>query len=278
MKNEFTLEEIQQLAVKIRRHVVQMAARGKTSHVGSALSCVDLLAALYFRIMNIFPGRWQDEDCDRFILSKGHGVMAWFATLAERGFFDPAMLTEYCVDGGRLGEHPEAGSAPGIAVTTGSLGHGLSIGLGIALAKKMKQSSSRVFVILSDGECNEGSIWEAAMYAAHQKVDNLIVLVDDNQMQAMGKSFTINAVEPLGEKWKAFGWAVKEIDGHNLSEILQAGERLPLEPGKPNAIIAHTLLGKGVSYMEDRILWHYQIPSEEQVKIAMTELAIPSGE
>ncbi len=274
MKNEFTVEQIQQFAVKIRRHVVQMAARGKTSHVGSALSCVDLLTALYFRVMNIHPARWQAEDCDRFILSKGHGVMAWFATLAERGFFDPAMLAEYCVDGGRLGEHPEAGTVPGITVTTGSLGHGLSIGLGIAMAKRMKQSPSKVFVILSDGECNEGSIWEAAMYAAHQRAENLVVLVDDNQMQAMGKSFTINAVEPLGEKWKAFGWAVKEINGHRMEEILETCAQFPLEPGKPTAIIAHTLLGKGVSYMEDRILWHYQIPSEEQVKVAMGELVI----
>ena len=256
----------------MRRHIVQMAAKGKTSHVGSALSCVDLLAVLYFRAMNIDPKNWDRPNSDRFILSKGHGVMAWYAALAERGFIKAEILNSYALDGSPLGEHPGHGSVAGITVSTGSLGHGLSVGVGMAIAKKMRRQNSKVFVLLSDGECNEGSVWEAAMYAAHRKLDNLIAIIDDNKMQAMGKSTDINAVEPLGEKWRAFGWGVKEIDGHNISDIVAACKKIPFKQGKPSAIVAHTLLGKGVSFMEDRILWHYQIPSEEQLKIALSEL------
>jgi len=274
MSHQHSIAEIQNTAVKIRRHVVQMAFKGKTSHVGSALSCVDLLAVLYFKVMNISPKNWQEADTDRFILSKGHGSMAWYATLAEAGFINPSVLDEYCVDGGRLGEHPDGGSVPGILVTTGSLGHGLSIGLGLALAKKMKQESARIFVVLSDGECNEGSVWEAAMYAAHRKLDNLVVLVDNNKMQAMGRTSTINAVEPLAKKWEAFGWNAKEIDGHDISQISEALKEIPFEKGKPSALIAHTVLGKGVSFMQDDVLWHYQIPSQEQVGLALKELKV----
>jgi len=258
----------------IRRHVVQMAAEGKTSHVGSALSCVDILCVLYFRIMKIHPQKWSDPDYDRFILSKGHGVMAWFATLAERGFFDVSLLKEYAVDGGRLGEHPDHGAVPGIKVTTGSLGHGLSVGLGMAVAKKLDESPSRIFVVLSDGECNEGSVWEAVMYAAHQKLDNLVAIIDFNKMQAMGRSPEVNAIEPLTEKWKAFGWIVKEVDGHNSEDLIKALERVPFVEGKPSVVIAHTVLGKGVSFMEDDLLWHYQIPSDEQVNQALEELKL----
>ncbi len=275
MKELYSHHEIQQRAILIRRHVVKMAFEGKTSHVGSSLSCVDLLSALYFRIMTIDPQNWNEANVDRFILSKGHGVMAWFATLAERGFFSTETLKEYAQDGGRLAEHPSHGLLPGIKVSTGSLGHGLSVGLGMALAKKMDQSPSRIFVLLSDGECNEGSVWEAAMYATHHKLDNLIALIDYNKIQAMGRSNEVNALEPLRDKWRAFGWAVEEINGHNLDEILKSLEHLPFQSGKPSIVVAHTVLGKGVSFMEDDLLWHYQVPSEIQVKQALEELKSP---
>ncbi len=271
---ENELPEIALAARQIRARIVQMAAKGKTSHVGSALSCVDLLAALYFRVMNTTPQNWRKPNSDHFILSKGHGSMAWFATLAEKGFFEKSVLDEYCADGGRLGEHPDTGSVPGVLVTTGSLGHGLSIGLGLALAKKMKNESAKVFVVLSDGEMNEGSVWEAAMYAAHKKLDNLVVLVDNNKMQAMGRTPTINAVEPLAAKWEAFGWAAQKTDGHDISKIAEALSTLPFQKGKPSALIADTVLGKGVSFMEDDVLWHYQIPSDEQVRLALKELGV----
>jgi len=273
-KVQYDPTEVKRKATIIRRHVVQMAAEGKTSHVGSALSCVDILCALYFRIMKTHPQKWDESDHDRFILSKGHGVMAWFATLAERGFFDVSLLKEYAVDGGRLGEHPDHGAVPGIKVTMGSLGHGLSVGLGMAIAKKLDQSPARIFVVLSDGECNEGSVWEAMMYAAHRKLDNLVAIIDFNKMQAMGRSPEVNAIEPLSEKWKAFGWAVEEVDGHNIENIITALGRIPFVKGKPSLVIAHTVLGKGVSFMEDDLLWHYQIPSDEQVKQALAQLKL----
>ena len=274
MKDLYSDYEIQQKAILIRRHVVKMAFDGKTSHVGSSLSCVDLLCALYFRIMKTDPKKWDDPNYDRFILSKGHGVMAWFATLAERGFFGVNTLKEYATDGGRLGEHPSHGLLPGIKVSTGSLGHGLSIGLGMALAKRMDQSPAKIFVLLSDGECNEGSVWEAAMYAARHKLDNLVTLIDYNKIQAMGRSNEVNALEPLSDKWRAFGWAVQEINGHNLEEIMATLEHLPFQSGKPSAVVAHTVLGKGVSFMQDDLLWHYQVPSETQVKQALEELKL----
>ena len=273
-QNDLILELKKKSAI-VRQHVVKMAAEGKTSHVGSALSCVDILVALYFKVLNIAPDNWKEPDCDRFILSKGHGSMAWYATLAERGFISIETLGEYSVDGGRLGEHPDCGNIPGILVTTGSLGHGLSVGLGMALAKKMDERHSNVYVLLSDGECNEGSVWESAMYAAHRKADNLIAIIDYNNMQAMGRSTEVNAIEPLVEKWRAFGWAVREIDGHNLNEITAILNQIPFEANKPSMIIAHTVLGKGVSFMEDDLLWHYQIPSPEQVKKALEELELP---
>lgn len=266
--------DIQQKAMSIRRHVVAMAVRGKTSHVGSALSCTDILAALYFKIMNIDPQDWDNPKADRFILSKGHGVMAWFAVLAERGFFNTKVLEEYAMDGSRLAEHPGHGLLPGIKVTTGSLGHGLPIGVGMAMAKKMDRLPSRIFVVLSDGECNEGSVWEAAMYGAHQKLDNLVAIVDFNNMQAMGRSTEVNSLEPLAKKWEAFGWEVKEIDGHDTKQIIETLQGVPFKKGRPNAVIAKTVLGKGVSFMEDHLLWHYQIPSDEQLKQALEELKL----
>jgi len=262
--------KLQTSATAIRRQVVQMAFEGQTSHVGSALSCAEILAVLYFHVMDIDPLGLRQGD--RFILSKGHGVMAWYAALALRGFFPVQRLKEYAVDGSVLGEHPHRGSVPGIEVTTGSLGHGLSIASGMALARAMDQTPGKVFVLLSDGECNEGSIWEAAMYAAQAKLDNLMAIIDDNHMQALGNSRAINALEPLKDKWDAFGWETFEVNGHDAQGLLDAIQKMNAPNGKPKVLIARTCLGKGVSFMENELLWHYQIPSQEQVNQALTEL------
>jgi len=268
----YSIEELNNKVNKMRRHILTMATEGKTSHIGSALSCVEILAVLYFHIMSTDPLNWDSPQADRFILSKGHGAMAWYAALAEAGFLEVDQLKQYAADGGHLGEHPSHHLGKGIKVSTGSLGHGLSIGLGMALAKKMDQHKGNVFVLLSDGECNEGSIWEAAMWAAAQQLDNLIVMVDDNHIQAMGHSRRINALEPFAGKWEAFGWQVAACDGHNPQELTTVLQGLMAVQGKPKVLIARTFLGKGISFMEDKLLWHYQVPSADDLSRALAEL------
>lgn len=266
-----SLEAIKEKARLIRCHIVNMAARGKTSHVGSALSCADILAVLYFRFLHIDSLAWDSFSCDRFILSKGHAAMAWYAVLAEAGFFSKEQLVSYAVDGRFLGEHPCHG-VPGVKVSSGSLGHGLPMAVGIALAQQMDKRKTRTFVLISDGECNEGSIWEAAMWAGHHRLDNLIVFIDDNHMQAMGPSRQINGLEPLGEKWKAFGWDVYETDGHDHVALINTTQEATSRQGQPKVVIARTILGKGVSFMENDLLWHYQIPSMGQLQKALVQL------
>lgn len=248
----------------VRSSTVRMAHTGKTPHVGSALSQVDMLVALYFRAMKLSE--------DRFILSKGHGCMSLYATLAERGYFSKAVLDTYAQDGSKLAEHPSPSGIPGIDVATGSLGHGLSIGAGAALARQMDRRPGRTFVMLSDGECNEGSIWEAAMFAAGQRLDNLVVLVDYNKLQAMGRSNEVTGLAPLADKWRAFGWATRELDGHDMGAVVEALEGVPFAPGRPTAIVAHTVKGKGVSFMEDDLEWHYRPPNADDLARALLEI------
>ncbi len=257
----------------MRRHIVNMAAEGQTSHVGSALSCVEILTVLYFELMDVTPKRWDAPDNDRFILSKGHGVMAWYAVLAEAGFLRQEELKTYAADGSHLGEHPSHTLGRGIRFSTGSLGHGLAVGTGQALAKKMDQRPGKVFVMVSDGECNEGSVWEAAMGAAQQRLENLVVFVDDNRMQAMGPSRQISALDSLKDKWAAFGFEAVECDGHDVEALINTCRNFK-QPGKPKAIIARTCLGKGISFMEDDLLWHYQVPSEGDLRRALAELEV----
>jgi transketolase len=259
-------------ARSVRAATVRMAHTGHTSHVASALSCVDVLVTLYFHSMRVDPDAPEDPSSDRFILSKGHGCMAWFATLAERGYFPADLLREYSLNGGRLAEHPSPGSVPGVDIATGSLGHGLSIAAGISLARRIEERSGRTFVVLSDGECNEGSVWEAAMFAARWKLDNLIAIVDYNKLQAMGRSDEVTALAPLTEKWRAFGWETTEVDGHDLAGLATALDAVPLAPGKPTAIVAHTVKGKGVSFMEGDLEWHYRPPSESDLARAILEI------
>ncbi len=268
---DHAVKDIQRKAVRMRRHILTMAAEGKTSHVGSALSCVEILAVLYFKLMNVTPQQWNAPDGDRVILSKGHGAMAWYAVLAEAGFLPQEQLRTYAADGSSLGEHPSHTTGAGIRFSTGSLGHGLAIGAGLALAQKMDGRKGRVFIMLSDGECNEGSVWEAAMCAAHQHLDNLIVIIDDNHMQAMGPSRQISALDPLKDKWTAFGWQAAECDGHDANALIKTVEGLAGN-GKPKVVIARTHLGKGVSFMEDDLLWHYQVPSSDDLRRGLAEL------
>ncbi len=261
---EQDLPDLVARARAVRRATVRMAHTGKTAHVGSALSCVDALVALYFRAMRL--------DRDRFILSKGHGCMSWYATLAQRGYFAESLLDTYAQDGSMLAEHPSPGCVPGVDVGTGSLGHGLSMGAGAALARQMDRRPGRVFVLLSDGECNEGSVWEAAMFAAGRKLDNLVAIVDYNKLQAMGRSNEVTALAPLAEKWRAFGWATREVDGHDMNSLVEALESVPFTRGRPGVVVAHTVKGKGVSFMEDDLEWHYRPPSAEDLRRALAEL------
>jgi transketolase len=268
-----SLSDIEALSLRcghIRADVLRMAHTGRTPHVASSLSCVDLLAGLYFSALNVDPALPLDPDRDRFILSKGHACMAQYATLAERGFFPREVLREYAVDGGRLAEHPAPHCVPGIEAATGSLGHGLSIGAGLALSGKLSGRGYRVFVLLSDGECNEGSVWEAAIFAHRYALDNLVAIVDYNKWSAMDRTEPV--MEPFAEKWKAFGWGTSEIDGHDLPAIVTALDAVPLEAGRPTAVVAHTVKGKGVSFMENDLEWHYRPPNQDDLRRALVEI------
>jgi transketolase len=256
-------DELAAIARRVRAQVVQMSHETGAPHLGSALSCVDLLVAAYFAWLDVSPENAGDEDRDRLILSKGHAAAALYATLAEAGFFPESWLGEYARDGGRLPEQMSPGCAPGVEAATGSLGHGLSLGLGMALAGRIRGQGYRVAVILSDGENQEGAVWEAAMFAAAQKVDRLTALIDYNRWQATGRSNEVMALAPLAGKWAAFGWRAVEIDGHDPAAI---------RDGRPRAIVAHTVKGKGVSFMEDDNNWHYRIPTAEEVFRSRKEL------
>jgi len=262
----------QKIAREIRKKILKMIFDSQASHIGSALSCVDILTVLYFKILNINPQSPLAENRDRFILSKGHAASALYATLAQRGFFPEEILDSYCLNGGKLPGHSTKGCVPGVEVSTGSLGHGLSMGAGMAIAAKHDNKNYKIFVLLSDGECDEGSVWETAMFASHHKLDNLIGIIDYNKFQAFGKTNDILNLEPLKEKWLSFGWQAQETDGHNFSQIEKTLNNVPFEKGKPSLIIAHTVKGKGISFMENKVEWHYKSPNKEQYNLALKEL------
>lgn len=262
------------IARRLRAHAVHMVHRSKASHLGSCLSMADLLASLYWRVLRIRPDQPEWEDRDRFILSKGHGAAILYATLAERGFFPPSDLATYCEAGSRLTGHATSG-VPGVELSSGSLGHGLPVGCGLALAAKREGKKNRTFVLVSDGELDEGSNWEAILFAPQHQLDNLTLIVDYNKIQSFGRVEEILELEPLVDKFKAFRWAVREIDGHNLQQVMDAFTSLPFECNKPSVVIAHTIKGKGVSFMEDKLAWHYKSPSDEQILTALEELGGP---
>ncbi len=266
------LEEIPELARRIRRHTLRMVHKAGASHVGTCFSMTDLLAVLYGAVMRIDPARPDWEDRDRFVLSKGHGAAALYATIAERGFFPLSWLDTYCQDGSRLAGHITHHGVPGVEVSSGSLGHGLSIACGMALAGKRDGRSYRVFTLLSDGECDEGSIWEAVLFAPHHRLDNLIVLVDYNKIQSFGTVKEVLDLEPYADKWRAFNWAVREIDGHDYQQIGATLGEIPFEPGRPSVVIAHTVKGKGVDFMENKLEWHYRSPDSRQLTQALAQL------
>jgi len=258
----------------LRAKIVAMCSAAKAAHVGSALSCVDILAAAYFDVLRIDPDNPRDPGRDRFILSKGHAAPALYAALALRGFFPQDTLDGYAQAGCPLEEHPGPLCAPGVEAGTGSLGHGLPIGAGMALAARINRLPYRVYVLASDGELNEGSVWEAAMFASGRKLANLTCLVDFNKWQATGRSCQVMGLEPLAAKWESFGWRCLEIDGHDTAAIA-AAMRLPPDPsGAPLAVVAHTVKGKGVSFMEDDNNWHYRVPSAADVARANKELGL----
>jgi transketolase len=268
-----TISELENRARILRARIIETSHRASIPHLGSCLSCVDILTVLYFSVLRIDAKDPTAQTRDRFILSKGHGAPALFQVLAMRGFYPENRLDSYGEDGGVFAEHPPAPRyLPGIEAATGSLGHGLPIALGMALSARMRGDDYCVYAVLSDGECNEGSVWEAAMLAAAQKVSNLCIVIDFNKWQATGRSCEVMALEPLADKWRAFGWNAHEVDGHNIEKLRDMLQHFPSDNNKPTAIIAHTVKGKGVSFMEDNNNWHYRTPSADELARAKEEL------
>jgi len=249
-----------------------MVHRARASHVGTCLSVADILGVLYSDVLRFDPAQPAWPDRDRFVLSKGHGGAALYAVLAERGFFPRRWLDDYCANESRLAGHATHHDVPGVEVSTGSLGHGLPLACGMALAGKRDGASYRTFALLSDGECDEGSTWEAALFAPHHGLDNLVAIVDYNKIQSFGSVADVLELAPLADKWRAFRWGVQELDGHDHAALRRTLTALPVEPGRPTMIIAHTIKGKGVSFMEGDLAWHYVPPSDEQLAAALAEL------
>src|SRR5882724_8813112 len=269
-----TIAELEDIARKLRFKLIEMSHAAGTPHLGSALSCVDILVAAYWKTVRINPADPSNPLRDRFILSKGHAASALYATLAARGVFPGNWLDSFARHGSPLAEQPSPGCAPGVELATGSLGHGLPVGSGMALAGKIQKRNYRVYVVMSDGECNEGTVWEAALFAPANKLDNLVVIIDYNKWQATGRSNEIMNLPSLRDKWAAFGWEASEIDGNDISAVVEALGKVPESGGKPAAIIAHTVKGRGVSFMQDDNNWHYRVPNQEEVQAAKKELRI----
>lgn len=250
---------------------MRMCFSAKAAHVGSSLSSVDILSVLYSGGSNAHPDQIASPDRDIVIMSKGHAAAAAYAVLGHAGFFPLDWLNEYCSDGGPLGGHVTKGRVPGVELSTGSLGHGLPFATGIALARSRQGNPGRVFVVMSDGECDEGSNWEAALLAGHHRLGNLMVLIDRNGIQSLAGTEQTVRLEPLADKWAAFGWAVHDVDGHNHEEIGDALERARAAV-QPTVLICRTVKGKGVSFMEHQVLWHYRPPAEAELTAALSEL------
>lgn len=270
------IRALEETARLLRRHVVEMTHAADSGHAGGSLSAADLITALYFHELRVDPARPQWEDRDRFVLSKGHACPVLYAALAERGFFPVEELLTLRQIGSRLQGHPELGTTPGVEACAGAEGQGLSVGIGMALAARMDHKPHRIWVMLGDGENDSGQVWEAAMCAAHYKLDNLIAIVDRNGIQQEGRTEEIMSLEPLADKWKAFGWHVTEINGHDMREILEALELAKATRGRPTVIIAKTIKGKGVSFMEGVVKFHGTAPTDEELALALKELGGPA--
>ncbi len=267
-----TVEALKRIAASIRCAIIDMICTAGAGHPGGSLSAADLVTALYFRVMRIDPENPNWPDRDRFILSKGHACPVWYAALAERGFFDKSHLSTLRRLNSILQGHPDMLKTPGIDMTAGSLGHGLSVGVGMALSGKLRKKDYHVWIVIGDGEVQEGSIWEAAMSGAKWKLDNLTAILDRNHLQNDACVDVLMPIEPLADKWRAFGWRVVEIDGHKMEEIVPALEEARSSKGAPTLLLAHTVKGKGVSFMENVAEWHGKAPCAKEARQALEEI------
>jgi transketolase len=266
--------KLEYTALRIRRNILRLIRAGEAGHVGGALSSVEILTALYFKLLNIDPANPKWKDRDRFVLSAGHKCLVLYSALAERGFFDKSILDTYGALDSPVPGHPNMHKLPGIESNTGALGHGLSIAGGMALGFKLDKSPARVFVLMGDGELAEGSSWEAAAASSMHKLDNLVVFVDRNRLQISGPTIEVMSYEPLDERWKAFGWSVRTINGHDINSIVTNVMEAPFEKGKPSLIIADTIKSKGLSFAEGKLNYHYWKNNPEEMKQAELDLDI----
>ncbi len=266
-------ENLESIAKRLRRDIVTMIAKAGSGHPGGSLSAVEIITALYWKILRHKPADPNWEDRDRFILSKGHAAPVLYSVLAECGYFPKGELSTLRQLDSHLQGHADRTATPGVEMSSGSLGQGLSFAVGVALSGRLNTQSYRVYALLSDGECDEGQIWEAAMAAAHYKVDNLTAIVDNNGIQLSGFNRDIMNIEPLAKKWDAFGWHVIEVDGHDISQLLDAFDKAKKVKSQPAVIIAHTIKGKGISFMENNVDFHGKAPNAEQLEKALKELA-----
>jgi len=267
-----SIEDMKQIAKRLRRHIITMTGKASSGHPGGSLSAVEIVTALYFRQLRHKPSDLQWSDRDRFILSKGHAAPLLYAALAECGYFSVDELPTLRQLDSRLQGHTDCTLTPGVEMSAGALGQGLSFAIGVALAGRLNSQKYRVYVLLGDGECDEGQVWEGAMAAAHFKVDNLVAIVDNNGQQIDGWNRDVMNLDPFNKKWQAFGWHVIEVDGHDLSQLIDAFNQAKLVKGQPTIIIAHTIKGKGVSFMENNPDFHGKAPNAAEVKIALKEL------
>jgi transketolase len=268
-----SIQELQQMAATIRCDIINMVHKAKAGHPGGSLSAADIVTALYFRVMeNLDPGNPDKPNRDRFILSKGHACPVWYAALAERGYFDKSHLMTLRRIGSILQGHPDMNKTPGIDMTAGSLGQGLCAGLGMALSAKLRKMDYHVWVVIGDGESQEGSVWEAAMAAAKWKLDNLTYILDRNHLQNDTYTSVQMPIDPVAEKWRAFNWHVIEIDGHDMKQVVEALETAKTIKGKPAIIVAETVKGKGVSFMENVAAWHGTAPDDDQAETALEDI------
>ena len=263
--------QMKEFARWVRMTTLEMTHNARSSHVGSIYSCVEILTCLYNGVLRVRPDDPDWPERDRFVMSKGHAAAGLYAVLSRKGFFPEARLAEFYLDGGSLAGHVTHKGVPGVEVSTGSLGHGLGLATGLALGAKRTGSDWRVFALLSDGECDEGSTWEAALFAPNRGLDNLTVIVDYNKIQSLGRVDEVMPLEPFADKWRSFGWDTCEVDGHDLMALNDLFHK-PMSPGRPRCVLAHTVKGKGVSFMEDTLLWHYRSPQGEEYQQALEEL------
>ncbi len=269
---ENDINNLKKISNEIRKNIIEEVYNAQSGHPGGALSSVEILTALYFNQMNIDPERPKDENRDRFVLSKGHASAGLYATLAERGFFEKEELKDFRKLGSILQGHPDMKHIPGVDMTSGSLGQGLSAANGMAMASKLDQKGYRVYCLVGDGEIEEGQIWEAAMTSSHYKLDNLCVIVDNNNLQIDGEISEVMSVYPIKEKFQSFGFEVFEVNGNDIDELITVFQKVKTVKNRPTAIIAKTIKGKGVSFMENQVGWHGKAPKEEEYKLAIEEL------